>query len=139
MSILFLKGLEQSLLGNIDMESDTIKCAFMSTSYSPDAGTDQFYSDISSDVASGTTDLTLANVDVRIDTGNSRVELDADNLSDTGVTASTDKFVIYKDTGTASTSTLIACLDIAEGTLNPINGTLSITLNAEGIYAITSA
>lgn len=138
MSTLYLKGLEQMMTGNIDLENDTIKLDYMATSYTPDVTTENFYSDVSASVASGTTAETLANVDVRIDTGNTRVELDADDVTQSSVTTSTDKFIIYKDTGVASTSPLIACIDIAEGTLTPVSGDLSLVFNAEGLFALNA-
>ena len=139
MSTLYLKGIEQAWLGNIALESDTIKLKYMAPAYTPDVSTENFLSDVSASEASGAPTETLANVDVRIDTANSRVEIDADNVSEATVTTSTDKFIIYKDTGVEATSPLIACIDIAEGTLNPVAGTLSISFNAEGIFAINAA
>lgn len=138
MSTLYLKGIEQAFLGNINFESDTIKLKYMQTSYTPDAGTHAFLSDVSASEASGAPTETLANCDVRIDTGNARVEFDADDVTEDSITTSTNKFIIYKDTGTASTSPLIACIDIAEGTLAPLNGTLSLTFNVEGLFAINA-
>lgn len=139
MSTLYLKGIEQAFLGNIDCENDTIKLKYMDTAYTPDAGTDQFLSDVSASEASGAPTETLANVDIRIDTGNSRVEFDADDVTENSITTTTDKFIIYKDTGTAATSPLIMCIDIAEGTLTPVSGTLAITFNAEGLFSISAA
>jgi len=134
---MYLKGLEQLLLGNIALESATIKLAYMSTSYTPNLTTDNFYSDVSASVASGAPTETLASLDVRIDTANARVEFDAADVSENTITCSTNKFIIYKDTGVAATSPLIACIDIAEGTLSPVAGTLAITFNAEGLFAVT--
>ena len=139
MSTLYLKGLEQMMLGNIDLESDTIKLKYMATTYTPDVTTENWLSDVSASEASGAPTETLANVDVRIDTGNLRVEVDADNVTEAGVTTLTNKFIVYKDTGTAATSPLIACIDIVEGTLGPVSGTLSLTFNAEGIFAVNAS
>ena len=139
MSTLYLKGLEQMMLGNIDLESDTIKLKYMATTYTPDVTTENWLSDVSASEASGAPTETLANVDVRIDTGNLRVEVDADNVTEESVTTTTDKFIVYKDTGTAATSPLIACIDIVEGTLGPVSGTLSLTFNAEGIFAVNAS
>ena len=136
MSTLYLKGLEQMMLGNISFESDTIKLKYMATTYTPDVSAENFLDDVSASEASGAPTETLASVDVRIDTANSRVELDADNVSEAGITTTTDKFIIYKDTGDSATSPLIACIDIVEGTLNPVAGTLAITFNAEGLFSI---
>lgn len=138
MSTLYLKGIEQAFLGNINLESDTIKLKYMSTSYTPNVTTENWLSDVSASEAAGAPTETLTTVDVRIDTGNTRVEVDADDVSEASITTTTNKFIIYKDTGTASTSPLIACIDIAEGTLNPISGTLALTFNAEGIFAINA-
>lgn len=136
MSTLYLKGLEQAFLGNIDLETDTIKLKYMATSYTPDVTTENFLSDVSASEASGAPTETLANVDVRIDTGNIRIEIDADDVTEGSITTNTDSFIIYKDTGVAATSPLIAYVDITEGTLSPVNGTLAITFNSEGIFAI---
>lgn len=138
-STLHLKGIEQAFLGNINFESDTIKLAFMATTFTPDAVNDSFYSDVSAEVASGSTNQTLAGKDIRIDGANSRVEFDADNISVASQTFVTDKVLIYKDTGVASTSPVIATLDIVEGTLSPVGGTIAINFNTEGLFAITSS
>jgi len=134
-SVLHLKGIEQAFLGNIDMESDTIKMAFMAVAYTPNSGTDSFYSDISASIAAGSTDQTLANVDIRIDTGNSRVEMDADDVSVATQTFTSNKVSIYKDTGTPATSPVILTLDL-DATITPISGDVTITFNAEGLFAI---
>ena len=138
MSTLYLKGLEQMMLGNIDFESDTIKLKYMATTYTPDVTTENFLSDVSASEASGAPTETLANVDVRIDTANTRVELDADNVTEDTITTTTDKFIIYKDTGVEATSPLIAYIDIAEGTLQTVAGTLAISFNAEGLFAVSA-
>jgi hypothetical protein len=139
MSTLYLKGIEQAFLGNIDCENDTIKLKYMATSYTPNAGTDAFLSDVSASEASGAPTETLANVDIRIDAANSRVEFDADDVTENSITTATDKFIVYKDTGVEATSPLIACVDIVEGTLAPVAGTISVTFNTEGIFAINAA
>lgn len=137
MSTLYLKGLEQIFLGNVALESDTIKLKYMATTYTPAPTTENFLSDVSASEASGAPTETLASVDVRIDAANSRIEIDAADVTETGITCTTNKFIIYKDTGNAATSPLIACVDITEGTLSPIGGTLAITFNAEGIFSIS--
>ena len=137
MSTLYLKGLEQMMLGNIDFESDTIKLKYMATTYTPDVTTENFLSDVSASEASGAPTETLANVDVRIDTANTRVELDADNVTEDTITTSTDKFIIYKDTGVEATSPLIACIDLAVE-VNPVSGILSVAFDVEGLFAINA-
>lgn len=138
MSVLYLKGLEvafDALMQEAAAPSGTVKLAYMKTTYTPNVGTHQYYSDISADVASGAPTETLANIDVRIDTGNARVEIDADDVTENSITCTTDKFVVYLDTGVAATSPLIYCGDIG-ATLAPVAGTLALTFNAEGIFAV---
>lgn len=114
----------------------TPKLSFMATSFTPNAGTHQYFSDISASVASGTTAVTLSGVTTTIDTGNNRVELDTDNPSLSTITASTNKYCLWVDTTNSATSPVLATIDIAEGTLSPVSGTLGITVNAEGHYAL---
>lgn len=138
MSALYLKGLEQTFLGNIAFETDTLKLKYMATSYTAAPTTESFLSDVSASEASGAPTETLANVDVRIDAANSRVEIDFDDVTEDTITTTTDKFIIYKDTGVAATSPLIAVADIAEGPLSPVSGTLSLTFNTEGLFSIST-
>lgn len=123
--------------GNIDLVNDTIKVAFMDPAYTPDIDADDFYSDISADIASGSTDYTLASKTVTVDDTNNRAEFDAADTTQASqtITGGTDMMAVYKDTGTPATSPVIAYIDIAEGTLIPVDGTLAITWNAEGLFA----
>ena len=114
----------------------TPKLSFMDTSFTPNSNTHQYFSDISASVASGTTAVTLGSVTTTIDSGNNRVELDTADPSLATVTASTNKYCLWVDTGVAATSPVLATIDIVEGTLSPTAGTLSITVNAEGHYAL---
>ena len=137
---LFVKGLEQMGLGNINLESDTIKLAPMKTTFTPNYTTQNFYSDVSGDIASGASPITLSSVTFNIDTGNSRVEFDSANISVANQTFTTNKFVIYENqSGVDSTSVLLCCIEFTEGTLSPVSGTFAITVNAEGFYSLKTA
>lgn len=135
-SLLYTKGIEQMGLGNIDFESDNFKLAPMATAYTQDANTHQFYSDISASLASGAAVIALTSVTFNIDSGNSRVELDSTDPTDSSVSFTSDKFVLYKDTGVASTSPLIACIEHTQ--VQPVNGTYTVTVNAEGYFSISA-
>lgn len=142
MSTLYLKGIEVAWKAAMNVSAaptGTPKLEYMATSYTPNISTHQYWSDISASKAANAPTETLSNVVVTIDGANSRVEVDADNVTENSITTSTNKFVIYIDTGNAATSPLIYCGDIAEGTLSPVSGTLSITFNAEGIFANNAA
>lgn len=133
MSTLHLKALEIAL--DAVLALGTPKLSFMATTFTPSSSTDQYFSDISAEVASGTTAVTLASVTTTIDTVNNRVELDTADPSLATITATTNKYVIWVDTGVAATSPVLATIDIVEGTLSPVSGTLAITVNAEGHFA----
>ena len=128
----------QSLKAGLDavLALGTPKLSFMATGYTPNAGTDSYWADISASRAANTTDVTLASVTTTLDSGNARVEFDTANPSLSTITATTNKYTIWVDTGTDSTSPVLATIDIAEGTLSPVSGTLEITVNAEGHYAL---
>ena len=134
MSTLHLTALKAGL--DAVLALGTPKLVFMATSFTPSSTTDAYYSDISAEVASGTTAVTLSGVTTTLDSGNARVEFDTDNPSLSTITASTNKYCIYVDTGVASTSPVLATIDIVEGTLSPVAGTLSVTVNAEGHFAL---
>lgn len=134
MSTLHLTALKAGL--DAVLALGTPKLVFMATSFTPSSTTDAYYSDISAEVASGTTAVTLASITTAIDTGNARVEFDTADISESTITASTNKYCIYVDTGVAATSPVLATIDIVEGTLSPVGGTLAITVNAEGHFAL---
>lgn len=134
----YSKGLEVALkavTGDTAAPTGTLKGAFMATTYTQDQETHQFWNDISSSIASGTTLRTIASLDVRVDTANNRIEIDFADPSETPVTAVTNQFVLFMDTGDNATSPLIANGALS-ATLSPVGGTLTLTVNAEGLAAI---
>jgi hypothetical protein len=134
----YSKGLETGLravTGVAAAPTGTLKGAFMATTYVQNQETHQFWSDVSADIASGTTVQTIASTAINVDTANNRVEIDFADVAETPVTASTDQFVLFMDTGTDSTSPLVA-LGAITPTLTPVGGTLTLTVNTEGLAAI---
>ena len=105
----------------------------MSTSYTPNIDTEDFYDDIVASVASGSTMQLLANKTLTIDTTNDIVKFDADDISITGQTFTSDMIVLIKYTGVNSTSPLICYIDIT--TIAPVGGALTVPWNASGIFS----
>jgi len=101
--------------------------------YTPDPD-DAYLSDISASVASGAPTPTLANVTVTYDSTNDRVELDFDDVSEASITTDTDGIAIIDNTGVASTSEVLYTADITR--LQPTDGTLSLTIDANGLFAL---
>lgn len=137
MSTLHLKALEIQL--DAILALGTLKLYPMATTFTPDAGTDQYYSDISAEVASGAAAVTLTGVTTTIDTVNNRVELDTDNATTGTITTSTNKYCLVVDTGVAATSPVLATIDLVEGTVSTVAGTITFTINSEGHYALKAA
>lgn len=137
MSTLHLTGISEILKGNIDFENDTFRLSYMATTYTPDAENDQFFSDTSANVAADSPTETLTGGAVTIDAANNRVEIDFADVSEASITTTTDKFQVYKWTGSASTSTIIGTFDITEGILNPVSGTLGLTFDVQGLFSVS--
>ena len=119
---LYNKGKQKFLAADIDMEVDTIKAALVdSASYTPNMSTDEFYSSVSAGTVG--TPQTLASKTVTAGV------FDAADITYTAVTgAQCEYIVIYKDTGTPSTSALIALIDTATNLpVTPNGGDISVT------------
>ena len=134
----YSKGLEvavKAVTGDTAAPTGTLKGAFMATGYTQDQEAHQFWNDISSSIAAGTTIRTIASLDIRVDTANNRIEIDFADPSETPVTAVTNQFVLFMDTGDNATSPLIV-QGALSATLSPVGGTLTLTVNAEGLAAV---
>lgn len=122
--------------GSIDLDTDTLKVALVTSSYSPDQDAHDNYDDLTNEVANGngytTGGATLANKAVTADNTDNEGVFDADDVSWTSSTITARGAVIYKDSGVASTSPLIAYIDFGSDKSSS-NGTFQITWAAEGI------
>lgn len=115
----------------VDLADDTIKVALIDTGTVAYSSAHDFYNDVSAAVIG--TPQTLASKTV---TGG---VFDAADVTFTGVSgASVEALIIYKDTGTASTSSLIAFIDTVTSGLpvTPNGGNITITWNASGIFTL---
>lgn len=107
---LYGKGRQKFLDADIDWSVDTIKAVLVDTaSYTVSIDVDEFYSTISAAVVG--TPVTLSSKTSTLGVA------DAADISFTGLSSapSIEAIVIYKDTGTAATSPLIAYIDTATG------------------------
>lgn len=123
-------GKKAILDADIDLLSDTIKVALVDTGTYTYSAAHDFYNDVSGVVG---TPGTLAS---KTTTGG---VFDAADLTFTAVSGSSvEALIIYKDTGNAATSNLIAYIDTAASGLpvTPNGGDITITWNASGIFAI---
>lgn len=119
---LYDKGREGILDDSINVASDSIKALLATNGYTPNISTHQFVSDVSS-----------GNIVVRSSAFSSKSEtggvFDAADITFTVVTGSAVSYIIiYKDTGTDSTSRLIGIIDTATGLpVTPNGGDITIS------------
>ena len=122
--------------GSIDLDTDTIKVALTSSAYTPDQDLHDFFDDITNEVTTSGTyaagGATLTNKAVTADNTDNEGVFDADDVSWTSATITARYAILYKSTGTAATSPLIAAIDFGSDQIST-SGTFSITWNAEGI------
>ena len=124
--------------GAIDWLTDTIKVMLVTSAYTPDQDAHDFKDDITNEISgTGYTagGAALASkTNTQDDTDDEGVQDAADTVW-SGATFTTRGAVIYKDTGTPSTSPIIAYIDFGEDK-SPSGADFTIEWNAEGIINI---
>jgi len=136
----YTKGLLKIINGNIDLLTDDLKLVLVDTgtptgNYTVDLDIHEFLSDVSSSWRISTS----ANLDTKtitIDTtpNPDQVMFDCADGTFTSVTGtSTEAVVLYKDTGAAGTSPLIAYFDGASVALTPNGNDVNYTISASGL------
>jgi hypothetical protein len=128
---LYTKGKENLLSGNFNLSSNTVKVVCVdSADYTRNLSTDDALDDIAAGgrVATGT----LASKTV------TNGVFDAADLTFTAVSGDQFEYlVVYKDSGTESTSYLLACYDTATGLpLTPNGGDVVAVWNASGLFTL---
>jgi len=137
-SFVYTKGMK-NFLGSVDWLNDTIKVALLTSSYTPQQTTHEFFSAVSTFEVTGTGytagGATLANKTAT--TSSNVAVLNADNVTWSNSTITARYAVIYKDTGTPSTSPLLACVDFGSNYASS-NGNFTIQWDATGIIRVTT-
>ena len=132
-------GAKDFLDGGIDFTGDTIKVGLTTSAYTPNKDTDQFYSDITNEVAGAgyvAGGETLANAATSYDAATDQARIDGDNVVWSGATiAAARTMFVYKSTGVAATSALIGYATF-DGDVSVTGGDLTLAFNALGIGAI---
>ena len=139
----------QALLGQysataarrVDWVTDTIKCSLHTTTYVPNQDTHVFFSDATNELstAGGYTagGLALSGKSTSYDAATNESRLIAANAQWTGATFACRYALVWKDTGTASTSPLLGYVDL--GAQSITGGTFTITWDATGVLKITAS
>lgn len=123
--------------GAVAFATDTIKVALLDNTHTPSQSTHDNLDDVSADEVTGTG---YSSGGATLGTKASAVSahvasLDAADTSWTSSTITARYAVIYKSTGTASTSHLIGLVDFGAD-VSTTNGTFSIVWDAAGIVTI---
>jgi hypothetical protein len=125
--------------GGIDLDTDTIKVMLVTSSYTPDQDNHDYVDDITNEVSgTGYTagGATLASKTVTQDNTNNRMVFDAANVTWSTATITARGAVVYKDTGTASTSPLIAYYDFSVDKASS-GGDFVVEWNAVGLLTLS--
>jgi len=124
----------------IDWDTDTIKVALASSSYTPNAAVHNFFDDITNEIT-GTNYIagggTVTTVAVTESGGVTTVDGDDVTWAQSGGGFTTARYaILYKDTGAAATSPLVGYIDFTTDKGN-VNGDLTVQWNAAGIFTQT--
>lgn len=125
--------------GSIDLDTDTIKVALVTSSYTVDIDVHDFFDDITNEVTGtgySAGGATLASKVVTVDNTNDRAYFDADDATWATSTITARGAVIYKSTGVSSTSALICYIDFGSN-ITSTGATFTLAFNANGILLFT--
>ena len=141
-SKLYGQFLLKALNKEVDFDTDTIKVALLTSSYTPNQDTHDYFNDVSANEVSGTGYTaggnTLASKTATYDSGTNVIVLDAADVTWASSTITARYAVVYDSTGTASTSALIGYVDFGSDQ-SSTNGNFTITWDSTGIVRITVA
>jgi hypothetical protein len=124
----------------IDLEGDTIKGMLLTSTHTADVDADVFIDDVSTNEISATGSYSAGGVTLTTTATTDDIDdegvFDATDMSVTSATIPDAQWlVIYKDTGTPSTSPIICEIDFGSAQ-SCSNGTFTVTFAAEGIINI---
>jgi hypothetical protein len=129
----------------VDWDTDTIKCALATSSYTPDQDTHDFFNDITNELTTenGYTagGVTLTCSAPSYDTATNEMRLDATDAEWTatgsGITAR--YAIVYKSTGSAATSPLLGYVDFGANNTAAAGAKFVIVWDSTGVLKITAS
>ncbi len=142
-SKLYGQFLQQALNKEVDWDTDTIKVALLTNSYTPDQDAHNYFDDVSTYEVTGTGytagGITLANKTNTYNAATNVIVLDADDVTWSSSTITARYAVVYDATpATNATKPLIGYVDFGSDQSSS-NGNFTITWDATGIVRITVA
>ena len=132
------RQLGDTSISPINHKTDTLKLALVTSSYTPDIDAHDFFDDITNEVAASGSyaagGATLS-VTTSVDTTDDEGVLDATDITFTTFTGTARYAILYKSTGSAATSPLIAVIDLGQD-YTATGGPFALTFSSEGIINI---
>jgi hypothetical protein len=133
------KAFKAAFNKEVDLDTDTIKVALVTSSYTFDQDAHDYFNDITNEVTgTGYTagGATLGSVTVSYDGASNTLTFDAADVAWASSTITARGAVIYVSTGTSSTSALLLFVDFGAD-VSTTAGTFTIQWNASGIASVT--
>lgn len=124
---LYTKFVENQLIDTaaVDFDADVIKGAlYRSSSYTPNQSTDEYLSDAGNPISTAF---------ITVSVSGAVVDADDFTFGSVAAGAAIDVLVLYKDTGSAATSPLIAKYDI---NVTPDGNDITISVNNAGLFTL---
>lgn len=126
----------------VDWLTDTIKCSLHTVTYVPNQDTDDYFNDATNELATagGYTagGVTLGSKTLTYDTTTNEARLDAADAAWTTASFTARIAVVYKSTGTATTSHVMGFVNFG-GDETVASGTFTIQWDATGVLKVTAA
>lgn len=122
------------LKGDIDLDAPC-NVALVTSAYTPNIDTHDFFNDVTNEVAGSgyvAGGITLSSTTVILDTTGDEAEFDAADITWATSTLTARGAVLYRNTGTAATSPLIAYFDFTTDQTSSA-GNFTIAWNSEGL------
>jgi hypothetical protein len=128
---------ERLMDGTYDLDADTFTCALMLATYTPDAGADTDWADISANVCTSTDYAQVNLTSVTWDETNGTVTFDCIDISfGTSVDITAKYAVIFDNTHVSDGLLCYSNLDTGGGSVTSTNGSFQITISASGIFTL---
>lgn len=142
-SKLYGKFIQKAFNKEVDWDTDTIKVALLSSGYTPDQDTHDYFDDVSTYEVTGTGysagGETLASKTSTYDSGTNVITLDAADVTWSSSTITARYAVVYDASGgSSSTNPLIGYVDFGSDQSSS-NGNFTIAWDATGIVRVTVA
>lgn len=135
----YSKGFEAAFNKEVDLDTDTVKVMLTTSSYAPNQTTHKYKNQVTNEVTgAGYTagGKTLSGKTVGA-TGLTYT-FDADDIVWSSSTITARYAVFYIDTGTASTSPLVAYWDFESDQISS-SGNFTLTISGSGVVTVTAA